>query len=223
MRGEDFLLNEAGDKLIVVFSSYGVEGTPGATAFARPKLEFIKTLSGYHLSCLFLMDRQQHWYHSGVFDLADSIPSLADKLLPLKHRYSKIATLGHSMGGYAALLFASLCDFDQAIATAPQTSITRDHRLAWGDHRWPEKVPETRGISRTPEYFDLATALSNNNKPTYRCYFSSTDALDRRHCEHISGIRSVEVSEVEAPDHNTAKALRDGGSLDLRLTEFAES
>jgi pimeloyl-ACP methyl ester carboxylesterase len=219
METEDFVYNASGKSLVIVFSSYGRAGAHGETAFAQPRFEFMNALQSHGLSCLFLKDPVQHWYHSGVPGLGDDIPSLADTLRGYASRHSHTITLGHSMGGYAALLFAALCSLDGAVATAPQTSIEPSHRAKWRDGRWGAKIGETQEISTTPTYFDLAPLLMTSPKPRYRVFYTGEHRADRRHASHIAKIPGVEAVSFAGRVHNAAKLIRDSGELNRILAE----
>jgi dienelactone hydrolase len=218
---KDFEYNSVSDALVIIFSSYGLEGRPGETAFAQPRFEFVRALADERISSLFVMDRNQHWYHSGVCGLAETIPDLADALTGYASNHKRVMALGHSMGGYAALLFTALCGFDHAVSTAPQASILREHRLAWDDKRWSVKIPEARQHSSTPQYFDIRDAIRASPGSRYSVYHSHGDKRDTAHAQHLRSVGHVDVTELEGADHNSARVLRDTGMLKRILSDFA--
>jgi hypothetical protein len=219
MNQDDFLLQETGTSgLVIVFSSYGTEGNAGDTALAVPRLEFLGALKRHNLSCLLLKDSKQHWYHGGADGFAASIPELTERLSKFRSRYQHIVTLGHSMGGYAAILFAALCGFDAAIATAPQTFIDRPNRVRHNDTRWGPKIMELREIY-PPTFHDLADAFRWIRPLTTSLnLFVGDDAVDRAHMEQLRSIPSTRRVVLPDCDHNSAKKLRDLGHLEALLS-----
>ena len=172
----------------------------------------MKTLKERQISCLFLMDRHQHWYHSGILGFADSIPSIAEVIAGYQAKHQTTYAMGHSMGGYAALLFSAICSLNGCIATAPQTSITQQHRLQWGDRRWGQKIPEARDRSPTPQYFDLRETLAASAS-RHLIFYTEAHKVDEKHALHVGDLPSVTLCGVEGHDYNTAKALRNSGAL----------
>jgi hypothetical protein len=219
---EHFQYSSAGTNsaLVVIFSSYGSGDEGGTTAFALPRFEFVKSLEELNISCLFVRDVNRHWYHSGVAGLGDDIPSVASSINEYARRHPVVATLGHSMGGYAALMFGALCEVDVTIATAPQVSIAGEDRWAWKDVRWRKKIVETRGLSKTPEYFNLRNLLSRPHKTRHSVYYGQGHDPDNKHAEHIADVSGVHVTALTSGGHNSAKVLRDSGRLQELLTDL---
>ncbi|MGX9964028.1 hypothetical protein ACVFYP_11910 [Roseomonas sp. F4] len=219
MEETDFEYAPEGEALVIVFSSFGIPGAAGSTALAQPRFEFVRTLRDRRIACLFLRDRLQHWYHSGVHGLAGDIPETAARLADYTARHSRSYTMGHSMGGYAAMLFAELCGLTGSIATAPQTTITTAHRRAWKDFRWLAKVRETHASTTTPGYLDLRQTLAGG-RSRHQLFVSAGEALDSLHARHVEDLPGVLVEQVESHDHNTARAIRRSGRLNALLDEI---
>ncbi|WP_439596063.1 hypothetical protein [Falsiroseomonas sp.] len=215
----DFDYAPGGEALVIVFSSFGIPGAAGSTALAQPRFEFVRTLAARRIACLFVRDRVQHWYHSGIQGLSPDIPGTAARLADYAARHRRSYTMGHSMGGYAAMLFAELCGLAGSIATAPQTSITAAQRRAWKDFRWLAKVRETQASTATPNYLDLRDTLAGG-RSGHRIFVSKGEALDSLHARHVADLPCVTVEQVEAADHNTARAIRRSGRLDALLDQI---
>jgi len=95
---------------------------------ALPKEEFGKTLRGTRHWQFFVVDKQCTWYTATADDIVRH-------LSPILGRFRKVVTLGNSMGGYGALLFAErLPNCTAAIAFVPQFSM--DPRVVPNEKRW---------------------------------------------------------------------------------------
>lgn len=94
-----------------------------------------------------LRDPRDTWFQNGTSDALPTPEAVAEHLKGLISaiKPSRVVTVGSSMGGYGALLFAGLLSADAAIAFAPQTYLDR-------------RLPHTpTSASRTQPWFDLAT------------------------------------------------------------------
>lgn len=90
--------------------------------------EFLNYLSSiYQHTCdlIFYIDRHQCCYHKGIKDITTNID---DTVIYLNNiikngNYKKIIFMGVSAGGYAAILFGSLCNVSHVISFIPHTII----------------------------------------------------------------------------------------------------
>lgn len=105
----------------VVISFSGLHNTDG-----KPRFEFGSTLQALDTNVIFVCDHTQSWYSHGVPGLGGDASTVARSLRELTQFYfpgQPVVTLGNSMGGYAALLFSCLCEFQKSISFVPQTLI----------------------------------------------------------------------------------------------------
>jgi predicted esterase YcpF (UPF0227 family) len=89
-----------------------------------PPFEFLRYLSSiYTNKCdlYFFIDRQQCWYHKGINKITSNIDETVDYLKDIIKNYEKVIFMGVSAGGYAAILFGSLCNVSNVISFIPQT------------------------------------------------------------------------------------------------------
>lgn len=159
--------------------------------------EFLNFLDAHYpdTSKLFIIDKTQNSYHSGLEGITttidDTVEFLREKIKPYKYVYF----LGVSSGGYAAILFGSLLKVTAVIAFIPQTLLTSR----------PNK---------NPAYIDLAP-LINKETHYHLCadnnpVMSTTDPHHMSHCIRISNHPNVHVqfkNPVHLPD------MRNSGEL----------
>jgi hypothetical protein len=90
-----------------------------------PPFEFVNYLSSLYLNecdLLFFIDKKQCWYHNGIDGLSKNITETIEYLNKKLDGYNKIIFMGTSAGGYASILFGSLCNnIHSVIAFIPQT------------------------------------------------------------------------------------------------------
>ena len=87
--------------------------------------EFMRYLSGIYddVDMCFYVDRHQCWYHNGLKGITTNIDDTIEYLKSIinGHTYDKIIFMGVSAGGYAAILFGSLCGATHVVSFIPQT------------------------------------------------------------------------------------------------------
>lgn len=187
-----------------------------AAGIAIPPFEFYQAARILDAHRLFLRDFTQCWYHQGLTGLTRDIPSTAAYL---RRQIAELAPqrtvlVGNSMGGYAALLFATLLGEVEVIAFAPQTFLSPWLRWKHHDDRWPRQIRRTWRIScyRT-HCWDLRPRLQQCVGVKASLYVSSADRLDWLHAAHIATAPCVRVHGFAKGGHDVVKALRDDGKL----------
>jgi len=109
------------DILIVCFGGFALQ-IGGITPF-----EFLNYLSSIYINkvdLLFYVDKYQCWYHKGIESITNNVD---DTVIYLNNKinsgqYKKIIFMGVSAGGYASILFGSLCNnVDYVVSFLPQT------------------------------------------------------------------------------------------------------
>jgi len=158
--------------------------------------EFLNYLSSnYTNSCdlIFYIDKQQCWYHKGITDITNTID---ETVLYLNNtinngNYEKIIFMGVSVGGYASILFGSLCDnITNVITFIPQTILNNPINL---------------------NYTNLKNII--NKKTKYILYgdVSRTDEHHKiLHCENIEEFTNVKIIKNNRCE---LKELRDNGFI----------
>lgn len=124
------IVHLAGDNGMAIVSFAGVGYALGGMQIE----EFRKSLDGTNCDIYFVTDKQRHWYN-GTYDaiVATLNGSLSER------RIKTTFTLGNSMGGFGAIVFAgALRHCFRAVAFCPQSSVYAVH--APFENRWPEWV-----------------------------------------------------------------------------------
>ena len=213
---DDYLI-DADDKLKPLIITFG--GISGG--IYQPVFEFKRFLLN-NVDChfIFVKDTNQCWYHKGAIGLGDTIEDLKINLLNMIEtiNYSKIITIGGSMGGFAALLFGSLIKADGIISFSPQTFIDKNNRKIHNDNRWPNQINNVqKKFDET--YFDLSN-LNFDNIKVYAIH-GKKDKLDKIHSERLK-IKNFKISSYYG-GHNVVKTIRDNGILIKIINECVES
>jgi len=83
----------------------------------------------------FYIDKKQCWYHKGIDGITNNIDDTVLYLNSIikKSNYKKILFMGVSAGGYASILFGSLCNVSSVIAFIPRTKLINPINKKYGD------------------------------------------------------------------------------------------
>jgi dienelactone hydrolase len=127
----------------------------------------------------------------------------------------KVFFVGNSMGGFAAILFAALIGFGEAIAFAPQTFVSHELRWKHGDVRWHIQIKNMHDLPNIKEeYLDLRQLLLGiKHKTKISIFVSTNDRLDEVHANHLHDVPNVNVFKFNEGGHGVVKLLRDLGKL----------
>ena len=160
--------------------------------------EFLKYLSSIYThicDLIFFIDIHHCWYHKGIEGISNNIDETIYYLNSIikNGNYDKIIFMGVSAGGYAAILFGSLCDnVNYVISFVPQT------------------------ILKNPINFNYSNLKNVINKyTTYILYgnknIQNIDDLHHiSHCENIKHFINVKIIENNSCNF---KELRDNGFI----------
>lgn len=111
----DFLELIKGNKILIVsFSSCGAK--LGRFEFYN----FLKKNFNKNIDLCFYQDMKNIWYHQGIQNISNNIEDTVKYLKKITKKYIKVIFMGISSGGYASILFGSLCEIDYVIAIIPQ-------------------------------------------------------------------------------------------------------
>ena len=188
-----------------------------ATGLGMPPFEFYNAARIVDAHKVFVRDFRQSWYHAGLSGVSRDIPSTAaflertlDEIGP-----KRVTFVGNSMGGFAAMLFATLTGRGRAIAFAPQTFVSPSLRRQHRDRRWKREIRGTwLRAAFKPKIYDLRPLLLER-PPAHpvSIFVSEEDRLDSVHAEHMRGVPGVTIHESATGGHNVVKVLRDEGRL----------
>lgn len=167
--------------------------------------EFLNYLSSiYKNNCdlVFFIDKEQCWYHKGIKGITKGI---CGTMLYLNNiikngNYKKVIFMGTSAGGYASILFGSLCNnVSHVISFIPQTKIQN---------------------AVNKKYSNLKNII--NKKTKYNLYGNTSFENVNGH-HHISQCENIEYFPnvtVHKNDSCNLKQLRDNGSIKKILDDI---
>lgn len=195
-------------KLFIVFGGI-------AAGIGMPPFEFYKSSKILNHNRIFIRDLRQSWYHSGLPSISDSIDGTRKHIETLITRYSPTETvmIGNSMGGFAAILFASLIGDIRAIAFAPQTFIGPYKRLRYHDNRWRAQIFRTYKRNLFNEKFYDLSKLNQSTKWEAEIFVSRASQLDLIHAMNLEDVPQVSIRVYDSGGHELVKHLRDSGEL----------
>ncbi len=203
-------LSESGKNLYIFFGGI-------SSGMAMPVFEFYNASKILDDNKIFIRDLSQCWYQDGLPSVGKDIYSIARYLEGQIKKIGpeKVYFVGNSMGGYAAILFATLIGCGEVIAFAPQTFISLFLRNKFKDNRWKKQILNTYKKSffiRT--VLDLRPLLlRSKDKVKISIFVSMYHELDYIHASHISGVQGVNIHGFEGRGHGIVKLLRDQGKL----------
>ena len=133
-----------------------------AAGLAMPPFEFYSSAKIIEENKIFLRDFSQAWYQNGLPGVGKTFYSVGNfieqKIAELEPE--EVFFVGNSMGGYAAILFASLIGMGTAIAFAPQTFVSPLKRLRHREQRWSKQINKMHlRTALKPHVWDLEAWL----------------------------------------------------------------
>ena len=183
-----------------------------------PQFEFYRAARILDEHKIFLRDFSQSWYQRGLpgiagdpLELGAYLKSRIEELGP-----EEVTFVGNSMGGFAAILFASMLGVGRAVAFAPQTSISPARRLGLRDFRWTRQLLSTyANTALRPHVYDLPSALGKQlQRPqAIEIYYSREEQLDAAHAELLAGREGVQLHPHHVGGPKRVRHLRDTGVL----------
>lgn len=199
---------EGSQKLFIIFGGI-------ASGIVMPPFEFYQSSKILDHNRVFVRDFKQSWYHAGLPGISKDLEGTRRCLTEIIERYAPDETVmvGNSMGGFAAILFASLIGDSRAVAFAPQTFIGPRLRWKHRDRRWKGLIYRTYMRTLFSErHFDLA-ALPENGHWRADVHYASTHVLDRIHGQNLANRDHITLHEHPEGGHKLVKHLRDTGQL----------
>ena len=184
------------DTLMVTFDNLS---SVGEHAPAQPWLAHMSARLG--VSVLGIMASQKDWYRN--LDTPEILRDLRDA--GLFESFRRVVFVGASMGGYAALAYASLVPGAVVLAFSPQTSLSRrvvpfERRYHYGQRKWDWQ---------TPDFVDAAACVA----PGAEVYLAYDPFVpeDRAHARRVPGAQHIRLSHM---GHRAIRHVKDAGALD---------
>jgi pimeloyl-ACP methyl ester carboxylesterase len=192
-----WLFRGTGDRLVVVFSGIG-----------RPRqrvqpYEFARsaTADGTQ-SALYISDTARSWLnHPGIMD---DIAALVTKA-KASTGATRISTLGHSMGGFAAAIMAGALDADAAVCLSPQNSVHPD--IAGDESRW-------MGFRDKISAFSVREVADYLNDSTIYTVLFGRRGKEEPQRDRFPIHDNMDFYVMTHTGHNTPKRLKTEGVLD---------
>ena len=195
------------NSVIVTFGGRG-NGFAGV-----PPYEFVKTLNKTlpEIDQYYYIDGHQCWYHKGIIGISNNIPQSVEYLKSKFSKYKNVYFIGCSAGGYAAILFGSLCNVTKVIAFKPQTHLNDPSTYTRGQYTFYKEKDE--------RYMDIKQYM--NKKTKYMIYCGSGED-GNHHCNMCHRVENSGQVEIFVKSGILdLKAMRDSGELgNLFVKEF---
>jgi hypothetical protein len=179
---------KCGSKNLMVF--FG-----GMPMCGNVKFEFLNYLGPlYKETCdlIFYVDQNMCCYHLGIEGITTNIDETVEYLNEKIKNYQKVIFMGISAGGYASILFGSLCNnVTDVVSFIPPTMLKHEKYKVYRN---------LKGVINNSTRYYLYADL--NVKEPYNCHHVS-------HCENIEG-SNVKIIRKDVLD---IKHMRDSGEL----------
>jgi hypothetical protein len=202
MEGSEYKILNGNNILIICFGGMALQ-FGGILPF-----EFLNYLSKmYSNTCdlIFFIDKNQCWYHKGIKDITNNIEDTVIYINNIINNgnYKKVIFMGTSAGGYASILFGSLCyNINNVISFIPQTILDNPINLNYSN---------LKNIINT----NTSYLLYGDKSITYK-----NNSHHILHCENIKHFKNVKIINGNSCN---LKNLRDNGfiknTLDAILLE----
>jgi len=160
-----------------------------------PPFEFLRYLSSiYKNSCdlYFFIDRKQCWYHKGIHNITTNIDETVTYLKDIIKNYEKVIFMGVSAGGYAAILFGSLCNVKNVVSFIPQTILKNPINL---------------------KYKNLKEVVNNTTQYLLYGDFNIKDINNLHHIRHCNNLQEFKTVKIIKKNNIILKKLRDEGII----------
>ena len=154
-------------------------------------LNYLTSLYKNNCDLVFFIDKHQCWYHKGIKNITNNIDETISYINNIVEcgNYKKVIFMGVSAGGYAAILFGSMCkNINYVISFIPRTIIEKPVNI---------------------NYSNLKNIINENTKYILCGDKSIKNINDNHHisqCENIECFANVEVIKME---NVILKQLRD--------------
>jgi hypothetical protein len=171
--------------VIIIFG--GISPSFGGTL----PFEFLNYLSSNFKNThdlYFFIDEHQCWYHKGIKGITNNINETVIYLKNLIANYDEVIFMGTSAGGYASILFGSLCNVHKVISFIPQTILENPINTI---------------------YKNLKNVINPNVNYILHGDINSQGVHHISHCENIKG-KNIKIIR---DDKFNMKLIRDNGTI----------
>ena len=196
-----FCDNSDNDILVMTFASFQLN------VGGVPKFEFFnylsKNYSQYDHS--FFIDSSYCWYNKGLEGISSNVSETVSYINEHTKDYRKVIYMGTSAGGYAAMLYGSLCSGNnKVIAIVPQT----DLQFVYDRRNTLPPFVQTDWDNISPEYMDLKPHMRDD--VYYRVGGNQRHKDTLHHSHHMRRVYDL-PSVHKFTDGGDMRKLRDSG------------
>jgi len=194
---EKIIIKDGSENLIICFGGMALR-MGGVLPFEF--LTYLSTTYSENTDLYFYIDKKQSWYHKGFAGITKNIDETVSYLNNIikKSSYKKVIFMGISAGGYASILFGSLCNISNVIAFKPRTLFSKE-------------MTDSR-------YFNLKNIINNKTKYILHGDLSVKDKKNNHHilqCTNLNCFNNVKI--INHHKILNMKTLRDNGTIKQQI------
>lgn len=198
--------SEKGRALIVSFSAATPAEVDGGYAF-------LNVMSPVAAEKLFLVDPFEALYTKGIPGVGNDFWEISRYIKEVRDRRksSRVLTIGHSAGGFAALVTGAILGADLIHVFNPPTSLASEKLFR--DKRLFRRSQIVGGRNR--EVSDLAEFLSVH-MPRTTCafvHYSALNSIDRKRSLLLDDLPNIHLVKYPFWEHNLARYLARSGAI----------
>lgn len=185
------------DRLVVCFSGVGRNGKQ------PPRLEFAKTASAAGRDhALYFADPARSWLNAPglIEEIVEIIEAEVARL-----GVREVVAMGHSLGGFSALVLSGFTRFDRVLALSPQLSVDPD--IVPDERRWAQFRARIEAI-RVHQAGDHMAAQ------TQHCIIYGRNRREAPQLRLLKPAENVQAFLLPKVQHDSVKRLYDEGILD---------
>ena len=201
------------DTLFVLFAGMGWKDSIPTFIFHN----FLKQYTT--IDKLFLRDIKCRYYLDGLKFTSNDLNSTIEfiKNIITKKKYKKIIGIGCSAGGFAAILYGNIFNFNKVITFSPQTVLNNKKTEIIGDIYNAPKTCEWLFNRRKDDLnyqksLDLKNFIDFNTQVEIHYSERANNGADKKHAEYIES-KNCKIIQHKGNNHLLALQLRDSGEL----------
>jgi hypothetical protein len=210
LEGEIAVRDVGGPVTVVAFAALDLDKV-------IPRFGFRRTLSTMGVNQIYVRDFRLAWYQLGLKNTPGGLEGSVREIGRRTERLGAPAiAVGNSMGGYAAMLFASRLGLPGALVFGPQTVLDTATLTRFDDNRWTGPYAALQRLGKP--LIDLREELDGSTLPIH-VWYGSDEARDVRHAEHLASLDNVTLHSVTAA-HDLPTLMVEQGRLQQVILEF---
>jgi len=172
--------------------------------------EFHKSLSGSPNDLYFVIDKSRSWYNENFTKIRDLINTDLTR-----RNIARVSTIGNSMGGFGALIFASqFSGCRAAMAFTPQSTV--DPSIVPWESRYLNLIQQVSVWNG----LDATKSLSPDIR--YDVFYGNSNSWDLQHASRLSACahKSLRIHIIPQAGHEVATYLKKTGALNAIIQKL---